>query len=116
MSVEGLPAGRYNLAPAELGVNMGQAKREFLEHLDKVEVARSMCIEFGAIEECPVHDGEYTDPLEYLDPDELVEEMLKAEPSWLNRFSSKAEMIEAVTEVMHSTGEECGYCENNRNS
>lgn len=95
---------------------MGQAKREFMEYQDTVERARGLCVEFGALQECPVHDGEYFDTLEYLDMDELVAAMLKHEPTSIQHFKDKAEMLAAVTEAMQTAGEECGYCESNRNS
>lgn len=95
---------------------MGGVKREFFDHEAKINKASSLCRETGALRECEVHDGELIDTLEYLDPVELTDKILENDSSAINDFADKDEMIECIREVMTSTGEECGYCANNRDS
>ncbi len=95
---------------------MGFAKNEQIEHDGKIHTAIGLCAEFGAIEECELHEGEYIDSLEYLDPDELTAKILEENPDALQYFANRAEMAECVKEAMASAGEECGYCAKNRDS
>ncbi|QQX86569.1 hypothetical protein JJQ59_27740 [Cupriavidus necator] len=95
---------------------MGQAKNEQIRAEEKVLQAISLCVEVGAISECEIHEGEYSDTLEFLDPEELVQEILKHKPESIQLFDNRADMLECVTDAMASTGEECGFCANNRDS
>lgn len=95
---------------------MGQAKDQFLNLQDKMHQAFSLCLEQGAITECPVHEGEYIDSMDFLDPDELTDQILSSNPNAINAFTDRKEMVELVQEVLNSAGEECGYCANNRDS
>lgn len=95
---------------------MGRAKNEQIEHEGKVQYATRLCLDFGALEECDVHEGEYSDSMEYLDHDELTAKILEENPDVLKNFESREEMTECISEAMNSAGEECGYCANNRDS
>lgn len=87
-----------------------------MEYEEKIHCARDLCLEIGAIDECELHEGEYSDTLEYLDLDELISEILEHTPEGRKHFNNRAEMFTCIQEVMNSTGEECGYCAKNRDS
>lgn len=95
---------------------MGRAKNEQMEHEERVQYAIRLCVEFGALGECDIHEGVYTDSMEYLDYDELTTKILEENPDALESFNSRNEMVECIDEAMSSAGEECGYCANNRDS
>jgi len=95
---------------------MGRAKNEQIEHDEKVQYAVVLCVEIGALEECEVHEGEYSDSMEYHNHDELTAAILEDNPNALMSFESRDEMTECVSEAMNSAGEECGYCAKNRDS
>lgn len=95
---------------------MGQAKNEQIRFEEKVACALDMCVEVGAVDVCPVHDGEYMDNLSFLDMNELTEHILDNDPAALGQFKDKAEMVECVAAAMASAGDECGYCAKNRDS
>lgn len=97
-------------------VGMGGAKREWMEFQEKVDQARSLCVEVGAIEVCPVHDGEYSDTLEWLDMEELTAHIMDALPYAIQSFKDRDEMKECITQAMQEAGEECGACASNRDS
>lgn len=82
----------------------------------KIHRARQLCLDIGAIAECDIHEGEYSDSLEYLDPEELAKEILKHNREARNDFNNKAEMVSCIEEVMNSAGDECGYCAKNSES
>ena len=90
---------------------MGRAKDEWMEHESKVEHARMICKEFGAIEECKVHEGVYTDTLEYMDYEELTATILENSPNAIDSFEDREDMVTCITEAMTSTGDECGCCD-----
>lgn len=93
---------------------MGRAKQDQLEHGEKIQHAISLCIDIGAIDECEVHDGEYIDTMEYLDPDELTNKIIEENPEALEFFDDREDMGECIRDAMASAGEECGYCAKNR--
>lgn len=95
---------------------MGRAKNEQMKHEDKVQYTIALCVEVGAIEECDVHEGEYSDSMEYLDHDELTTIILDNAPDAIASFESREEMVECVREAMNAAGDECGYCAKNRDS
>ena len=95
---------------------MGRAKDHQMKQDSKTRQALSLCLAEGAVSECPVHDGEYIDSMEFLDPDELTTKILETTPEALESFDDRAEMVECVKEAMATAGEECGYCANNRDS
>ena len=93
---------------------MGRAKDAQMENESKFQSALGLCLEIGAVEECEVHEGEYIDTMEYLDPDELTAKIIGENPDALNLFKDQAEMVECIRDAMASAGEECGYCARNR--
>ena len=95
---------------------MGRAKDHQMHQEGKFRHALSLCLEEGAIAECPVHDGEYIDSMEFLEPEELAAKILDANPAAIDSFEDRADMVECVREAMASAGEECGYCAINRGS
>lgn len=95
---------------------MGRAKNEQMRNDDKVQIAIGLCIEFGALEECPIHEGEYIDTMEYMDHGELTEKLSEHDPDAEGNFDSYEDMKDCITSAMHSAGDECGYCANNRDS
>lgn len=92
---------------------MGQVKKDWEEHEGKVEHARMFCLKVGAIEECPLHEGEYMDTLEYMEYEELTDEILSNYPEAIEDFASREDMVECITAAMTTTGEECGWCASN---
>lgn len=95
---------------------MGHAKNEQMEHEEKIQRAIGLCAEFGAIEECDVHEGTYIDSMEYSDPEELTARILEDNPDALGHFENQNEMVECVRNAIAFAGKECGSCANNRDS
>lgn len=95
---------------------MGREKHEQSEHDRKFYYAVELCREFGAIEECEEHEGEYMDAMAYSDSNELAAMIAERNPGALAAFDSLEEMSEYVSEAMDSVGEVCGYCEKNDDS
>jgi len=95
---------------------MGFAKNEQIKRQEKLLQTISLCIGVGAITECEIHNGEFSDTYEFLDPEELVEELLELHPDAIEGFDSRSDMIDCVSEALASAGDECGICANNRAS
>jgi|GEM_PF-1996296 len=95
---------------------MGRAKAEQMERQEKVGVATSACVDFGAIEECENHEGIYIDTGEFMEHEELADQILDEDPVLLGQFKDKEEFVECVKEAMDSAGEECPMCAKNRES
>lgn len=91
---------------------MGQAKRELEEHEEKLGLAIALCLEFGAMDECPVHSEQYLNNLAY-SPEEasdLTNEILKLKPDAINNFESRNNMDECIRDVLLDADEECAIC------
>ncbi|WP_136526305.1 hypothetical protein [Geomonas ferrireducens] len=90
---------------------MGQAKKELEDHEAKIEEARMYCKNLGAIKECDIHEGEYRDTLQYTKYEELTDDILTHYPDAIETFSDRDDLVECVTDVMTTTGDDdCGYC------
>lgn len=89
---------------------MGRAKDEMMRHEELVGTAVHQCINIGAIQECPVHAGTYLDSLEYADPSELAQAILKDDPSTAGEYQNHAEMVSCLQDALDSAGEECSSC------
>ncbi|RZI40375.1 hypothetical protein EGT07_23825 [Herbaspirillum sp. HC18] len=95
---------------------MGRSKDGGMERENKIHIAIGLCEEVGAIEECDAHEGTYLDTMEWSDPEELTDEILKHDTTAIEHFDSREEMIDCVRDALTHAGEECPSCEKNRNS
>jgi hypothetical protein len=94
---------------------MGRVKAEMMEREGKVQRALFYCVKVGAIEVCKRH-GEHVDTLEFQEQKELTQRILDEVDDALEGFDSPEELEECVGEALAFAGEECGSCENERNS
>ena len=92
---------------------MGQAKQEQIEHQEKVQRAVGLCLKIGALQECPIHSDIYINTLEFQDPDELYEEVIKEVFDALASFDDAGEMKNCLWEAMEEAAEECPICAKN---
>lgn len=95
---------------------MGGAKQDQIAHHERVQAAASLCIEMEAIKPCEYHEDQMIDQMTHDSPTELMAEILKEHPDALDSFTSRADMLDCITEALSDAGLECGICENNRNS
>ena len=82
---------------------------------EKVDIANSLCVEFGAIEECEHHSGVYIDQQEY-GVDDLMTLILDKKPEAVKSFENKEEMAKYIESAINDAGTECGLCAKNDNS
>jgi hypothetical protein len=92
---------------------MGRAKQEGMEHEEKVQHALGLCLEVGALQECPVHSDIYIDPLEFLDPDELCQHVTNEIQGVLDKFNGAQDLRDCLWSAMEEAGEECPICAKN---
>jgi hypothetical protein len=83
---------------------------------EQIYSAIELCIQVGAIEECEMHESNYIDTMEFSDPQELVMRILAENPSAIQSFKNRAEMVKCIGDALDSAGMECGYCAKNRDS
>ena len=88
---------------------MSQAKR-FQTRLDaKLQDAIFLCVEVGAIEQCPAHEDEFIDTMMFQDADDLTSTILAGNPHAIDSFGDRGTMVKYVRDALASAGEECGF-------
>ena len=87
---------------------MGAAKQMKMERDGEIDRVVSLLCRGGAISECPVHEGVYTDNFDEAAVEEVETKLAKR--------MSAADAKSLISDAMAMAGDECGSCAKNNDS
>jgi hypothetical protein len=92
---------------------MGRMKEKMLDDEAKLEIARSIAIEAGAISECENHPGTYIDNLDDAARElayKIGNKLITDKSERVQMFRTRPELSAMIKDAIESSGEECDSC------